>query len=38
MTGAYMGVYGLSSMLFALLFTIYSSKKELIEKAYIWHH
>ena len=29
MTGAYMGVYGLSSMLFALLFTIYSSKKRI---------
>jgi maltose/moltooligosaccharide transporter len=32
MTGAYMGVYGLSSMLFALLFTIYSSKKRINRK------
>lgn len=32
LTGAYMGVYGLSSMLFALFFTIYSSKRLINRK------
>ena len=32
LTGSYMGVYGLSSMLFALFFTIYSSKRLINRK------
>ncbi len=32
LTGSYMGIYGLSSMLFALFFTIYSSKRLINRK------
>ena len=34
LTGAYMGIYGLSSMLFALFFTIYSSKRLINRKGF----
>lgn len=32
LTGSYMGIYGLSSMLFALLLTLYTSKKQINRK------
>ena len=39
LTGSYMGIYGLSSMLFALLLTIYTLRKDKsIENIFTWGH
>ena len=36
LVGSYMGIYGLSSMMFALLLVFYTSKEELIGSWFIW--